>query len=68
MRILSAITDPGVASRILKCLALPARAPPIAVAAHTPELALGTSWPQAEGGGAVVDFDQSLPEVWDAGA
>jgi hypothetical protein len=30
MRVLSAITDPPVATRILRCLALPARAPPLA--------------------------------------
>jgi hypothetical protein len=30
MRVLSAITDPPVATRILPCLALPARAPPLA--------------------------------------
>jgi hypothetical protein len=33
MRILSAITDPIVASRILRCLGLPPRAPPLAAAA-----------------------------------
>ena len=32
MRVLSAITDPTVAGRILRCLALPARAPPLATA------------------------------------
>jgi hypothetical protein len=32
MRVLSAITDPIVAARILRCLALPARAPPLATA------------------------------------
>jgi hypothetical protein len=30
MRVLAAITDPTVAARILRCLALPARAPPLA--------------------------------------
>ena len=30
MRVLSAITDPTVAARILRCLALPSRAPPLA--------------------------------------
>ena len=32
MRVLAAITDPMVAARILRCLALPARAPPLATA------------------------------------
>jgi len=32
MRVLSAITDPIVAARILRCLSLPARAPPLAAA------------------------------------
>ncbi len=32
MRLLAAITDPGVARRILECLALPPRAPPLAPA------------------------------------
>jgi len=32
MRVLAAITDPLVAARILRCLALPARAPPLAAA------------------------------------
>ena len=32
MRVLSVITDPTVAGRILRCLALPARAPPLATA------------------------------------
>ncbi len=29
MRVLSAITDPIVAARILRCLTLPSRAPPL---------------------------------------
>jgi len=32
MRVLSAITDPVVAGRILRCLGLPLRAPPLAAA------------------------------------
>jgi len=32
MRLIGAITEPGVARRILECLALPPRAPPLAPA------------------------------------
>ena len=37
MRLIAAIEDPAVAERILKCLKLPARAPPLGRAAAEPE-------------------------------
>ena len=46
--VLSAITDPTVATRILRCLALPSRAPPLA-----------TSF---EGGGPSESVEQELPD------
>ena len=59
-RILSAITDPTVAARILRCLALPSRAPPLAAC-------LGGVGPPDSvgdvlfGGISEFDFDQSEP-------
>ena len=39
MRVIAAIEDPDIARRILECLDLPARAPPVAPAApDTPDL------------------------------
>ena len=40
MRLISAIEDPAVARKILECLKLPARAPPLepAAADNTPDL------------------------------
>ena len=39
MRLIAAIEDPRVARKILECLKLPARAPPLAsAAADTPDL------------------------------
>ena len=37
MRLIAAIEDPDVARRILECLKLPARAPPLEAAAAAPE-------------------------------
>jgi hypothetical protein len=37
MRLIAAIEDPDVARRILECLKLPARAPPLGAAAIVPE-------------------------------
>ncbi len=37
MRLIAAIKDPDVARRILECLKLPARAPPLGAAAAAPE-------------------------------
>ena len=60
MRVLSAITDPTVAARILRCLSLPARAPPLS----TSRYGVGHS----DSAGEVlpdmiaeIDFDQSQP-------
>jgi hypothetical protein len=59
MRVLSAITDPVVAARILRCLALPSRAPPLAIsrdgAGHSD---FDGDW---LGGTPEFDFDQSQP-------
>jgi len=70
MRILSAITDPEVARRILECLDLPARAPPQRSSAdlespkrprmhgvESPTDLAGGEWDDGPG----FDFDQSLP-------
>ena len=60
MRVLAAITDPTVAARILRCLALPARAPPPATARAKvgPPDGVGESSSQVI---AEFDFDQSEP-------
>jgi hypothetical protein len=73
MRVLAAITQPAVAERILKCLALPARAPPLAtaipLAEPDPEIAAAGEY--GLGGGAEADpelerdFDQTAPDDWD---
>jgi hypothetical protein len=60
MRVLSAITDPIVAARILRCLALPSRAPPLATSRD------GTVHSDSEvdesfGRIPEFDFDQSQP-------
>ena len=51
MRLIAAIEDPDVARRILECLKLPARAPPLGAAAAAPEL---PPWPEED-----RFFDQS---------
>jgi hypothetical protein len=65
MRVLSAITAPDVARRILEWLDMPSRAPPLGAASAEPE-ALGEessaeppSWDEDPG----FDFDQSLRET-----
>jgi len=73
MRVLAAITEAEVAQRILACLALPTRAPPLA-ASRTGDLA--KPWPDPEEPSAAAtdllwsgfDFDQSAPPEWDVGA
>ena len=40
MRLIAAIEDPAVARRILECLKLPVRAPPLAEATAEPEQAM----------------------------
>ncbi len=65
MRLLTAITDPSVARRILECLALPPRAPPLALAHEIdpePTVGDGASEPalanaQSDPG---FEFDQTL--------
>ncbi len=68
MRILSAITDPTVASRILRCLRLPVRAPPLAAANEGARVSgrAGDEWLGEVPG---FDFDQSRPtEDWESSA
>ena len=60
LRVLAAITDPTVAARILRCLALPARAPPLATAREK----VGPPESVGELTSEVIpefDFDQSKP-------
>ena len=73
MRVLAAITDAGVARRILACLNLPTRAPPLArIRPDGRTLA----WPaheapsagQADAIWSALEFDQSTPAEWDVGA
>lgn len=72
MRVLAAITDAETARRILKCLSLPARAPPLRPH-RASELALSRSdeGPVLEQGSEIwpdSDFDQSLPSPSDLSA
>jgi hypothetical protein len=60
MRVLSAITDPIVASRILRCLSLPPRAPPQA-SAQDGEPVPGRVGEEWLGEVPDFDFDQSPP-------
>ena len=63
LRLIAAIEDPAVARRILECLKLPARSPPIepaSWAAIPPE-------PVAPDRGADWEFDQSRPAQEDSG-
>jgi hypothetical protein len=60
MRVLAAITEPTVARRILECMALPSRAPPL-----TPTCASGSpadAWLEEP-----TDYDQSAPDDWQPG-
>ena len=62
MRLIAAITDPMLARRILKCLGLSPRAPPLSPPASLEPTA--DSWltePEA------FDFDQTPPVEWDRG-
>jgi len=62
MRVIAAITDPGVAKRILECIGLPPRAPP-----HRPALAQSSAAnPRVEE--PADDFDQTPPDDWGSGA
>jgi hypothetical protein len=63
MRVLAAITDPAVAQRILECMGLPPRAPPLD-RARMSGFASDPWLDESEAAG----FDQSRPEDWDLGA
>ena len=62
MRVIAAITDPMIAQRILKCLSLPPRAPPLTLPA-TPDPTTGSWFTEPE----VFDFDQTPPVEWEQG-
>jgi hypothetical protein len=63
MRVIAAITEPTIAKRILACMGLPPRAPPLEPA-RTSGLASDPWLEEAES----ASFDQSPPDDWDAGA
>ncbi len=58
MRVLAVITEPTIAKRILECMGLPPRAPPL-THASAPDFAADP---------AAADFDQTPPNDWDPGA
>jgi hypothetical protein len=64
MRILSAIMEPDVARRILECLHMPSRAPPLGeprgVPAELPREETTSDLPWDDDPG--LDFDQSCPD------
>jgi hypothetical protein len=60
MRVIAAITEPTIASRILKCMGLPPRAPPLE-SAHTSSFAVDP-WLEDP-----ADYDQSAPNNWEPG-
>jgi hypothetical protein len=70
MRVLSAITDPDVARRILQCLKQPARAPPLSRADEVGPVLDQASQAEPESlpieeADPDFDFDQSPPvDVW----
>ena len=65
MRVLSAVTDPQVARRVLECLRLPPRAPPV-TPARKPGLddapGFGPSNRSIDQLDPGFEFDQSIPE------
>jgi hypothetical protein len=63
MRVIAAITEPTVAKRILECMGLPPRAPPLKPA-RVVGFASGPWLGEIEAAG----FDQSPPDDWDLGA
>ena len=63
MRVLAAVTEPTVAQRILMCMELPPRAPPL-VPASSPDPA-ADFWLEEP---AAADFDQTPPDDWGSGA
>ena len=71
MRMLSVITDPEVAQRILEYLSLPARAPPNAPAPFSdrqPMPAVGDVDESSPHDFSESYFDQSPSQNWDIGA
>ena len=62
MRVLAAITNPGVARRILLCLGLPPRAPPLGAAPR--HEGIDDPWIDAS---ESLDFDQTPAGDWDPG-
>jgi len=62
LRVLAAITEPAIATSILDCMGLPARAPPLQPA-RAPDSAAGPLLEEV----AAADFDQTPPENWDSG-
>ena len=63
LRVIAAITEPNVAMRILECMGIPPRAPPVE-RASTSVIVEDPSLDQAE----AASFDQSPPDDWDLGA
>ncbi len=64
MRLIAPIEDPNVARRILECLDLPARAPPIEPAARAGSLAPEADFADEE---PLWEFDQTPPDEEDGG-
>ncbi len=62
MRVIAAITEPTVAKRILECMGLPPRAPPL-TPARTSGSASDPWLEEAEAAG----FDQSPSDDWEPG-
>jgi hypothetical protein len=58
MRLVAAIEDPAVARKILECLKLPARAPPLSPAPDAPVWHESEAW----GDDAAWAFDQAPPD------
>ena len=64
MRVLSAITDPAVAARILECVGMPSRAPPLGVVAHSSrEPFEDSNLDVLQDNDPGFDFDQSVLEI-----
>ncbi len=61
MRVIAAITEPTVAKRILECMGLPPRAPPLEPARTSDSAA--DAWLEEP-----ADYDQSPPDDWALGA
>jgi hypothetical protein len=60
MRLLAAIEDPEVAGKILECLDLPARAPPLKPAPSTVSLEPETDFADQQ---QSSEFDQTAPDA-----